>query len=97
MPNHNGKRLPDGTQPNLEDLRESIAAWTGEIAAKCRAYGMPAAVVLIVTPMDDPQPQYGQANLTAPGLTRILRHVADDVAANGGGIVVTSSMPKAKA
>jgi hypothetical protein len=37
--------------PKLEDLRESCGGWVGEIAAKCRAYGMPVGVVVIVMPL----------------------------------------------
>lgn len=94
--NHNRKRLPDGTQAKTEDLRESVAAWANEIGSKCRAHGMPAGVIVIVVPLEDPKPQYAYT-VTPQGAQKLLRHVGDDIAAKGGGVAIApaSALPKA--
>lgn len=92
--NPNGKRLPDKAQVKHEDLRESVKAWTEEIAAKCRNYKMPVGVFLVVVPLDDPKPQWSH-NMTPAGVQQLLRHVGADIAIKGGGIAIASELPKA--
>lgn len=89
------KRLTDGKQATHEDLRESVSAWSQEIANKCKAHGMPVGVIVIVVPTQDPKPAWSH-NMTPGGVQRMLRHVADDIAVKGGGIAIApaSALPK---
>jgi hypothetical protein len=92
----NRKRMPDGARVSNEDIRESARAWTNEIAAKCRNYGVPVAVLVVVVPLDDPKPQWAH-NLTPQGVQQLLRRVGEEIAVSGGGIAVAGldAMPKA--
>lgn len=90
MPNHDKKLLPNGKLPTHEDLRESVEAWTREIAGKCRAHGMPVAVFLVVVPLNDPKPAWAHNMITA-GALELLSRIRTDVASHTIGLV--SAMP----
>jgi hypothetical protein len=92
----NRKRMPDGSRVSNEDIRESVRAWTQEIAGKCRNYRVPVGVIVVVVPLDDPKPQWAH-NLTPQGAQQLLRRVGEEIAVSGGGIAVAGldAMPKA--
>lgn len=79
--------MPDGSRVSNEDVRESVEAWTREIIAKCRNYRVAAGVFLVVTPLDDPRPQWAH-NMTPAAAAQVLRRMADEVLAHAAGLVV---------